>query len=52
MTNCASDPSFREGGVAVEDPPRLSPLPENAAEVDPELCLRKVSSKALIDREE
>jgi hypothetical protein len=42
-------PSAGGGGAAVEGPPRLWPLPENAAEADSELCFRRALSIALID---
>ena len=45
MTNGAST---RGGGGAAEEPPRLCPLPEKASEVDPELCLRRALSIALM----
>jgi len=35
----------------VEEPPRLCPLPEKAAEVDPELWFRRALSIALMDHE-
>ena len=35
----------------MEEPPRLCPLPEKAAEVDPELWFRRVLSIALMDHE-